>query len=153
MNQPMTREQVEHVADSMTEKDWLEHDASQRALLRQREEELALAVEQARSQERTYWKQQLAAMTEERDDIAIRWKNNFELRCDVEQQLAASQARCAELLQELRNIAQADTRTWDDPNDFEAWARNRARGQQAVCHHARAADDPADTEDGAGTGE
>jgi hypothetical protein len=32
-----------------------------------------------------------------------------------------------ELLQELRYIAMADTIEWDDPTDFELWAKNRAR--------------------------
>jgi len=32
-----------------------------------------------------------------------------------------------ELLQELRHIANADTVEWDDPTDFEVWAKNRAR--------------------------
>jgi hypothetical protein len=31
------------------------------------------------------------------------------------------------LLQELRTIANADTVEWDDPAEFEAWAKNRAR--------------------------
>lgn len=31
------------------------------------------------------------------------------------------------LLRELQNIANADTSTWDDPNDFKAWAQNRSR--------------------------
>lgn len=32
-----------------------------------------------------------------------------------------------ELLQELRYIANAPTQEWDDPMEFEAWAKNRAR--------------------------
>jgi hypothetical protein len=36
-------------------------------------------------------------------------------------------ARIAELEQELRNIANADTVEWDDPTQFEAWAKSRAR--------------------------
>jgi hypothetical protein len=31
------------------------------------------------------------------------------------------------LLDELRNIANAKPDTWDDPNEFRAWAQNRAR--------------------------
>lgn len=31
------------------------------------------------------------------------------------------------LLVELTNIANANTRDWDDPTDFKAWAQNRAR--------------------------
>ncbi|MGF6504691.1 hypothetical protein [Paraburkholderia sp. 32] len=31
------------------------------------------------------------------------------------------------LRQELRNIANADTVEWDDPTEFEAWAKSRAR--------------------------
>jgi len=31
------------------------------------------------------------------------------------------------LRQELRNIANADTKEWDDPTQFEAWAKSRAR--------------------------
>ena len=33
----------------------------------------------------------------------------------------------ADLLQELRNIANADTAEWDDRTEFEAWAKSRAR--------------------------
>jgi hypothetical protein len=34
----------------------------------------------------------------------------------------------AELMrQELKNIANADTIAWDDPTEYEAWAKNRAR--------------------------
>lgn len=32
-----------------------------------------------------------------------------------------------DLLQELRNIADANTSQWDDKSDFEAWAKSRAR--------------------------
>lgn len=32
-----------------------------------------------------------------------------------------------DLLQELRNIADAKPDTWDDPSDFRAWAQSRAR--------------------------
>lgn len=42
-------------------------------------------------------------------------------------QLEAANARIAELEQELRNIANADTVAWDDPTEFEAWAKSRAR--------------------------
>jgi len=31
------------------------------------------------------------------------------------------------MLKELRSIANAKTRAWDDPGEFEAWAKNRAR--------------------------
>lgn len=43
--------------------------------------------------------------------------------------LTASEAREALAVGELRNIAQADTRDWDDPSDesFKAWAQSRAR--------------------------
>ena len=41
--------------------------------------------------------------------------------------LEAANARIAELEQELRNIANADTVEWDDPSQFEAWAKSRAR--------------------------
>ena len=36
-------------------------------------------------------------------------------------------AAAPELLQELRNIANADTTEWDDRAEFEAWAKSRAR--------------------------
>jgi len=36
-------------------------------------------------------------------------------------------AAAPDLLQELKNIANADTAEWDDPTEFEAWAKNRAR--------------------------
>ena len=36
-------------------------------------------------------------------------------------------AAAPDLLQELRNIANADTAEWDDKTEFEAWAKNRAR--------------------------
>jgi uncharacterized membrane protein YccC len=29
--------------------------------------------------------------------------------------------------QELKNIANADTVAWDDPTEYEAWAKSRAR--------------------------
>ena len=32
-----------------------------------------------------------------------------------------------DLLQELANIANADTEEWDDRTEFEAWAKSRAR--------------------------
>ena len=32
-----------------------------------------------------------------------------------------------DILQELKNIANAKTVEWDDPSEFEAWAKNRAR--------------------------
>ena len=31
------------------------------------------------------------------------------------------------LLQELKNIAQANPQLWDDPSDFQGWAQSRAR--------------------------
>lgn len=36
-------------------------------------------------------------------------------------------AAAPDLLQELVNIANADTAEWDDRSEFEAWAKNRAR--------------------------
>jgi hypothetical protein len=42
-----------------------------------------------------------------------------------------------ELLQELRYIANADTVEWDDPTDFEAWAKNRARAAIAKVESAK----------------
>jgi hypothetical protein len=41
--------------------------------------------------------------------------------------LEAANTRIATLEQELRNIANADTVEWDDPTEFEAWAKSRAR--------------------------
>ncbi len=41
--------------------------------------------------------------------------------------LGAARGRISELEQELRNIANADTAEWDDPTQFEAWAKSRAR--------------------------
>ncbi|MFM0503894.1 hypothetical protein [Paraburkholderia caffeinilytica] len=41
--------------------------------------------------------------------------------------IEAANARIADLEQELRNIANADTVAWDDPTEFEAWAKSRAR--------------------------
>lgn len=38
-----------------------------------------------------------------------------------------SAAERKELLDELRNIANADTVEWDDRSEFEAWAKSRAR--------------------------
>lgn len=37
------------------------------------------------------------------------------------------ETRIAALEQELRNIANADKGEWDDPTQFEAWAKSRAR--------------------------
>lgn len=45
----------------------------------------------------------------------------------------SNRAVIAELLQELRNIANADTFAWDDRTEFEAWAKNRARA--AIAKH------------------
>jgi hypothetical protein len=36
-------------------------------------------------------------------------------------------ARLAEAVAELQNIANADTPEWEDPSEFEAWAKSRAR--------------------------
>ena len=36
-------------------------------------------------------------------------------------------AAAPDILQELKNIANAKTVEWDDPSEFEAWAKNRAR--------------------------
>ena len=36
-------------------------------------------------------------------------------------------ASAPDLLQELKNIANADTAEWDDPSEYEAWAKSRAR--------------------------
>lgn len=48
----------------------------------------------------------------------------------IEQQalrIAELEAHVELLRQELKNIANADTIAWDDPTEFEAWAKNRAR--------------------------
>lgn len=42
-----------------------------------------------------------------------------------------------ELLAELQNIANADTRTWDDPSDFKGWAQSRARAAIAKAEGAK----------------
>lgn len=41
--------------------------------------------------------------------------------------LEVKAAKVPDLLQELINIANADTPAWDDRTQFEAWAKNRAR--------------------------
>ena len=53
--------------------------------------------------------------------------DDFEMLREAADQLEAANARIAELEQELRNIANADTVAWDDPTEFEAWAKSRAR--------------------------
>lgn len=81
-----------------------------------RQEELALAVEQARSQERTYWKQQLATARQ-----AV-WEE--------------AAKKCHELLA----MVKADTETWGNPDlnemlhgrcqahaNFESYCRDQAR--------------------------
>ncbi|NPT59036.1 hypothetical protein [Paraburkholderia elongata] len=40
----------------------------------------------------------------------------------------AKDARITLLEQTLREIANADTAEWDDPGEFEGWAKGRARG-------------------------
>lgn len=45
-------------------------------------------------------------------------------------------AAAPELLQELLNIAHAPTETWDDPSEFEAWAKSRARAAIAKASAA-----------------
>lgn len=44
--------------------------------------------------------------------------------CEANARLIAA---APDLLQELRNIANADTVEWDDRSEFEAWAKSRAR--------------------------
>jgi hypothetical protein len=56
------------------------------------------------------------------------WSHALDDRSDAETSLQAANARIADLEQELRNIANADTVAWDDPTEFEAWAKSRARG-------------------------
>jgi hypothetical protein len=46
---------------------------------------------------------------------------------DAADALAALQAENASLRQTLREIANADTVAWDDPTEYEAWAKSRAR--------------------------
>ena len=46
---------------------------------------------------------------------------------EIIEQFDALRTQARGLAQELRNIANADTRDWDDPTDFKAWAQNRAR--------------------------
>jgi hypothetical protein len=41
-------------------------------------------------------------------------------RCEAEDRLEIA-------TQELKNIANADTVAWDDPTEYEAWAKSRAR--------------------------
>jgi hypothetical protein len=41
-------------------------------------------------------------------------------RCEAEDKLEIA-------TQELKNIANADTIAWDDPTEYEAWAKSRAR--------------------------
>jgi hypothetical protein len=41
--------------------------------------------------------------------------------------LAALSDRLEIATQELKNIANADTIAWDDPTEYEAWAKSRAR--------------------------
>jgi hypothetical protein len=48
---------------------------------------------------------------------------------DVIEQQAA---KIATLEQTLREIANADTVEWDDPTEFEAWAKSRARHSLAA---------------------
>lgn len=48
---------------------------------------------------------------------------------NADHRLAANVALIAsapDLLQELRNIANADTAEWDDKSEFEVWAKSRA---------------------------
>jgi hypothetical protein len=49
---------------------------------------------------------------------------------DVIEQQAA---KIATLEQTLREIANADTVEWDDPTEFEAWAKSRARHTLAAA--------------------
>lgn len=45
-------------------------------------------------------------------------------------------AAAPELLEALRNIANADTVAWDDKTEYEAWAKNRARAAIAKAVQA-----------------
>lgn len=49
---------------------------------------------------------------------------NLEQLAGIARELAAHTDR---LTEELRIIAMADTYSWDDPTEYEAWAKNRAR--------------------------
>lgn len=53
--------------------------------------------------------------------------DDFEMLREAADTLEVANARIAALEQELRNIANADTIAWDDPTQFEAWAKSRAR--------------------------
>jgi hypothetical protein len=55
-------------------------------------------------------------------------------RCEAEDKLADWQQKLLDArkdieiaTQELKNIANADTIAWDDPTEYEAWAKSRAR--------------------------
>ena len=63
-------------------------------------------------------------------------KSHYENDCskvcmlfDTENQLEDARliAAAPDLLAELQNIANANTREWDDPDDFKGWAQSRAR--------------------------
>lgn len=41
--------------------------------------------------------------------------------------ISVLQKQASELASELRNIAEARPSEWENPNDFRAWAQNRAR--------------------------
>ena len=52
---------------------------------------------------------------------------SFQTKQDAAAELRRLHAANAYLLAELQNIANANTRDWDDPSDFKAWAQSRAR--------------------------
>ena len=54
-------------------------------------------------------------------------KGSDVLRGYCGKRVANTIAHAPDLLQELKNIANADTKDWDDPKDFKAWAQSRAR--------------------------
>lgn len=56
---------------------------------------------------------------------AYQWSRILSVAEDGEKGRLISAA--PDLIQELKNIANADTVEWDDPTEFEAWAKNRAR--------------------------
>ena len=70
------------------------------------------------------WKVSMNLIKSNYDTVAQVFTHLVQGRNEANARLIAA---APDLLQELKNIANANTVEWDDPTEFEAWAKNRAR--------------------------
>lgn len=79
-------------------------------------DEIKALVERLRDGTNTSWEQTFCDGREAANALEALSLENQRLRVDAEL-----------MRQELKNIANADTIEWDDPTEYEAWAKSRAR--------------------------